>query len=172
MQCSKIIRDSFEAVFQELKGVHKVESGYTGGITKNPSYKEICTGETEHAEVARITYNPEIISFEILLSVFFKTHNPTTLNAQGADKGTQYRSAVFYTSEKQKETAQQIINQLNAEKAYPNPIVTEVTELGKYYPAEDYHQDYFKNNPDQGYCTYVIQPTMEKFRKVFKDYLK
>jgi len=161
-----------EAVFQALKGVHSVESGYTGGSVKNPTYKEICTGETGHAEVAKITYNPEVISYEILLSVFFKTHDPTTLNYQGADRGTQYRSAIFCTSEAQKEIAQRIINQLNTEKAYPNPIVTEVTELGVYYPAEDYHQDYYKNNPRQGYCTYVIQPKMEKFRKVFKEFLK
>lgn len=161
-----------EAVFQELKGVYSVESGYTGGTVKNPTYKEICTGETGHAEVAKITYDPDVISFEFLLSVFFKTHDPTTLNFQGTDKGTQYRSAIFYTSESQKETAQRIINELNAEKAYPNPIVTEITKLGKYYEAEDYHQDYFKNNPTQGYCTYTIQPKIEKLRKVFKENLK
>jgi len=161
-----------EAVFQELKGVYKVESGYTGGTVKNPTYNEICTGETGHAEVARITFNPEVIDFAFLLSVFFKTHDPTTLNAQGADRGTQYRSAIFYTNEKQRGIAQNIINQLNAEKAYPNPIVTELTKLGVFYKAENYHQDYYKNNPKQGYCTYVIQPKVEKFRKVFKDYLK
>ena len=161
-----------EAVFQELKGVYSVESGYTGGSVKNPTYNEICTGETGHAEVAKITFDLDVISFEILLSVFFKTHDPTTLNSQGADRGTQYRSAIFYTSESQKETAQRIINELNTEKAYPDPIVTEVTKLGVYYPAEDYHQDYYKNNANQGYCIYVIQPKMEKFRKVFKDNLK
>ena len=161
-----------EAVFQEFRGVHSVESGYTGGTVKNPSYNEICTGETGHAEVAKITYDPDIISFEILLSVFFKTHNPTTLNSQGADRGTQYRSAIFYTSDTQKKIAQRIINELNVEKVYPKPIVTEVTELGIYYQAEDYHQNYYKNNPNQGYCTYVIQPKMEKFRKVFKENLK
>ena len=118
-----------EAVFQELNGVHKVESGYTGGDIKNPTYNEICTGETGHAEVAKITFDPNIVSFELLLSVFFKTHNPTTLNMQGADRGTQYRSAIFYTSEQQKEIAQRIINELNTEKAYPNPIVTELTKL-------------------------------------------
>jgi peptide-methionine (S)-S-oxide reductase len=161
-----------EAVFQELKGVYKVESGYTGGTVKNPTYNEICTGETGHAEVARISYNPDVVDFAFLLSVFFKTHDPTTLNAQGADRGTQYRSAIFFTSEKQREIAQNIINQLNTEKAYPNPIVTEVTQLGVFYKAENYHQDYYKNNPRQGYCTYVIQPKVEKFRKVFKNYLK
>ncbi len=161
-----------EAVFQELKGVHSVESGYTGGTVKNPSYNEICTGETGHAEAAKITYDPDIISFEILLSVFFKTHDPTTLNSQGADRGTQYRSAIFYTSDTQKKIAQRIINELNVEKVYPNPIVTEVTELSVYYQAEAYHQNYYKNNPNQGYCTYVIQPKMEKFRKVFKENLK
>lgn len=161
-----------EAVFQELNGVYDVKAGYTGGNIKNPIYEEICTGETGHAEVARIIYNPDIISFEILLSVFFKTHNPTTLNYQGADRGTQYRSAIFYTSKIQKETAERIINKLNIEKAYPKPIVTEVTELEEYYEAEKYHQDYYKNNPKQAYCTYVIQPKIEKFKKVFKDYLK
>lgn len=161
-----------EAVFQELKGVHKVESGYAGGEVKNPTYNEVCTGTTGHAEVARITYDPDVVSFSFLLSVFFRTHDPTTLNAQGADRGTQYRSAIFYTNEVQKKTAQDIINQLNAENVYPNPIVTEVTNLGVFYKAENYHQDYYKNNPDQGYCTYVIQPKVEKFRKVFKDYLK
>ncbi|RLD66013.1 MAG: peptide-methionine (S)-S-oxide reductase [Bacteroidetes bacterium] len=161
-----------EAVFEELKGVHSVESGYTGGTVKNPSYNEICTGETGHAEVAKITYDPDIICYEVLLSVFFKTHDPTTLNSQGADRGTQYRSAIFYTTDTQKKIAQRIINELNVEKVYPNPIVTEVTQLGKYYQAEDYHQNYYKNNPNQGYCTYVIQPKMEKFRKVFKENLK
>ncbi|RLD70073.1 MAG: peptide-methionine (S)-S-oxide reductase [Bacteroidetes bacterium] len=161
-----------EAVFQELNGVHSVESGYTGGTVKKPTYNDICTGETGHAEVAKIVYDADVVSFELLLSVFFKTHNPTTLNSQGADRGTQYRSAIFYTSEKQKEIAQGIINELNKEKVYPNPIVTEVTELGIYYEAEDYHQDYYKNNPNQGYCTFVIQPKIEKFRKVFKENLK
>lgn len=161
-----------EAVFQELKGVYKVESGYTGGTVKKPTYTEVCTGRTGHAEVARITFNPDVISFGFLLSVFFKTHDPTTLNAQGADRGTQYRSAIFYTNEAQKKIAQDIIKRLNSEKAYPNPVVTEVTKLGVFYKAENYHQDYYKNNPKQAYCTYVIQPKVEKFRKAFKDYLK
>lgn len=161
-----------EAVFQDLKGVYKVESGYSGGTVKNPTYEEVCTGTTGHAEVTLIEYNPKEISFELLLSVFFKTHDPTSLNRQGADHGTQYRSVIFYTSPEQKEIAERIINQLNKEKAYPNPIVTEVTKFEKFYKAEDYHQDYFINNPNQGYCRFVIQPKVEKFKKVFKDYLK
>lgn len=161
-----------EAVFQDLKGVYSVESGYSGGTIKNPTYAEVCSGTTGHAEVTRIEYNPNEISFEFLLSVFFKTHDPTTLNMQGADRGTQYRSVIFYTSDEQKEIAEKIIRQLNEEKAYPKPIVTEVTKFDKFYKAEDYHQDYFTNNPNQGYCRYVIQPKVEKFRKVFKDYLK
>ncbi len=139
---------------------------------KNPTYEEVCTGTTGHAEVTRIEYNPKEISFELLLSVFFKTHDPTSLNQQGADQGTQYRSVIFYTSPEQKEIAERIINQLNKEKAYSNPIVTEVSKFEKFYKAEDYHQDYFTNNPNQGYCRFVIQPKVEKFRKVFKDYLK
>jgi peptide-methionine (S)-S-oxide reductase len=161
-----------EAVFQELKGVKSVESGYTGGSYANPSYKEVTSGKTGHAEVARIVYDPNIVSFETLLAVFFKTHDPTTLNYQGADHGTQYRSAIFYTNENQKMIAERIIKSLNAENAYPSNIVTEVTSLGKYWVAENYHQDYYTNNPKQGYCSYVIQPKMEKFRKVFKDQLK
>ena len=161
-----------EAVFQELKGVHAVKSGYTGGHTKNPTYKEVCTGSTGHAEVAQITFNPSEISFETILSVFFKTHDPTTKDRQGNDVGTQYRSAIYYHTVQQKEIAERIISELNAENVYPNPIVTEVTALGEYYPAEDYHQDYFSNNTDQQYCKYVIQPKVEKFRKVFEDKLK
>jgi len=161
-----------EAVFQDLKGVLKVESGYTGGKVKNPTYKEVCTGQTGHAEVAKITYNPDIISFETLLSVFFKTHDPTTLNYQGNDRGTQYRSAIFYISDKQKESSERIIAELNAEKAYPNQIVTEITKLGDFYIAEDYHQNYYKQNMNESYCQYVIQPKVDKFKKVFKQYLK
>lgn len=161
-----------EAVFQELKGVYSVESGYTGGTYANPTYKEVSSGKTGHAEVAKITYDPSIVSFETLLAVFFKTHDPTTLNYQGADHGTQYRSAIFYANDYQKETAERIIKELNAEKAYPKPIVTEVVPLTKFWVAENYHQDYYSNNPSQGYCTYVIQPKLEKFRKVFKDQLK
>ena len=161
-----------EAVFQQLKGVYKVEPGYTGGSVKNPTYKQVCTVTTGHAEVARIIYNPDEISFETLLPVFFKTHDPTTLNYQGADHGTQYRSAIFYTSEDQKTKAENIITRLNHEQAYPNPIVTEITKLTEFYVAEDYHHNYYLNNPNQGYCRLVIQPKVEKFRKVFGEYLK
>lgn len=161
-----------EAVFQELKGVYKVESGYTGGTVKNPTYAQVSTGQSGHAEVAQITYAPSEISFETILSVFFKTHDPTTLNQQGADRGTQYRSAVFYHDTAQKNAAETIIKELNKENAYPNPIVTEVSKLGDYYPAEDYHQNYFTLNPDKQYCSFVIQPKVDKFRKVFKEYLK
>ncbi len=161
-----------EAVFQELKGVYKVESGYMGGTVDNPTYSAVCSGTTGHAEVAQITYDPKVVSFKKILSVFFTTHDPTTLNRQGADVGSQYRSAIFYHSENQKNTSKEVIEALNQEKAYPSPIVTEITKASTYYPADDYHQDYFINNPNQGYCRYVIQPKMEKFRKVFKDDLK
>jgi peptide-methionine (S)-S-oxide reductase len=149
-----------------------VESGYAGGHVSNPSYKAVCDGTTGHAEVARIVYSPAEISFEKLLSVFFLTHDPTTLNRQGADIGTQYRSAIFYTNIKQKEVSLRVISDLDRQGAYPKPIVTEVKPLQKFWPAENYHQDYYDNNPNQGYCKYVIQPKLEKFRKVFKDELK
>ena len=161
-----------EAVFQDLKGVYKVNPGYCGGTIKNPTYEEVCTGQTGHAEVARIEYNPDEISFELLLSVFFKTHDPTSLNQQGADRGTQYRSAIFYTTTEQKETAERIIKELNNTKAYPKPIVTEVSKFDTFYKAEDYHQNYYNNNPNQGYCRFVIQAKVKKFQKVFKNYLK
>ncbi len=161
-----------EAVFSELKGVKSVTPGYTGGTTKNPTYKEICTGTTNHAEVAKIVFDSTVISFDELLEVFWKTHDPTTLNQQGADKGSQYRSAIFYTSETQREKAYNYKTKLNNSKAWDNPIVTEVTKLTTFYPAENYHNDYYKNNPNQGYCRMVIQPKLEKFRKVFDDKLK
>ncbi len=161
-----------EAIFTELKGVHKVTSGYTGGQTENPTYKAVCNGTTGHAEVAQIEFDPEVISFTELLEVFWKTHDPTTLNQQGADKGTQYRSAVFYHSEEQKALAEKYKKKLDESGAYPNPIVTEITRFEKFYPAEDYHQEYYENNPNAGYCTYVIQPKVEKFREVFADKLK
>ena len=160
-----------EAVFQELKGVYKVESGYTGGSVENPTYSDVTSGLSGHAEVARITYDPNVLSFEFLLSVFFQTHDPTTLNRQGADVGTQYRSEIFFHDQAQKEAAEKIILEVNKSGAYDNPIVTKISPLGNYYPAEGYHQDYYLNNPNQGYCTYVIAPKLEKFRKVFKDYL-
>lgn len=161
-----------EAVFQTLKGVYTVEPGYTGGTTKNPTYYDVSTGTTGHVEVARIIFNPDVISFEFLLSVFFQTHDPTTLNYQGADRGTQYRSAIFYTKPEQKIKSENIISKLNMEQVYPDQIVTEVKALDKFYLAEDYHRNYYLNNKDQAYCKYVIQPKMDKFRKVFKDYLK
>jgi len=161
-----------EAIFQELKGVDKVISGYMGGETKNPSYKEICTGETGHAEVCQITFDPSVISFDDLLEVFWQTHNPTTLNRQGADKGTQYRSAVFYHTKQQMKLAQSYKEKLAESGAWDDPIVTEITEFSKFYPAENYHQDYFNNNNNQPYCNFVIKPKMEKFKKVFKDKLK
>ncbi len=161
-----------EAVFQELKGVVKVDPGYAGGTLENPKYKEVVTGATGHAEVAKVTYDPEIISFEFLLSVFFQTHDPTTLNYQGADRGTQYRSAIFFNSEDQKVKAEQIIDELNKQQVYPNPIVTEVTKLDRFYVAENYHHDYYENNKNESYCRYVIQPKLKKFKAVFKDYLK
>ncbi len=161
-----------EAVFQEVKGVYRVESGYTGGSIANPTYREVSSGMSGHAEVARLVYDPKVVSFETLLSIFFQTHDPTTLNRQGADVGTQYRSEIFYHNKEQKEAAENIIEKINKSGAYDNPVVTRVSRLEEYYQAEDYHQNYYLNNPNQGYCTYVIQPKIEKFRKVFKDYLK
>lgn len=162
-----------EAIFQELKGVLKVESGYTGGNTLNPTYKEVCTGMTGHAEVARITYDPAKLSFEEILEVFWQTHDPTTLNRQGADVGSQYRSSVFYLNEAQKILAEGYKQKLDASGAFDKPIVTEITAFdGKFYVAEDYHQNYYRENPDQGYCRMVIRPKVEKFRKVFSEKLQ
>ena len=161
-----------EAVFLELQGVKKVVSGYSGGHSENPTYKQVCNGHTGHAEVIQIEYDPEKVSFKELLEVFFKTHDPTTRNRQGVDVGSQYRSAVFYHSQEQKEVAEQIIKALDEEEAYDNPIVTEVTEFTKFWPAEDYHQNYLAENPQNPYCQRVVQPKVEKFRKVFKDKLK
>jgi peptide-methionine (S)-S-oxide reductase len=161
-----------EAIFKSLKGVETVESGYSGGKIKNPTYKEVCTGETGHAEVIQITFNPKVISFDEILEVFFKTHDPTTFNRQGADVGTQYRSAIFYHSPEQKETAEKYKAELNKENVFGKPVVTEITAFDKFYKAENYHQDYFANNRTQGYCQFVIVPKIEKFRKIFKDKLK
>ena len=161
-----------EAVFQRLNGVMSVKSGYSGGTVKNPSYKEVCNGTTGHAEVCQIIFDKTKISFAELLEVFWKTHDPTTLNSQGNDFGTQYRSAIFYHTEEQKLLAEKYKKELNEAKAYPNPIVTEITRLSNYYPAEDYHQNYFNQNGSQGYCKFVIQPKVEKFEKVFKSKLK
>lgn len=160
-----------EAVYQRLKGVHSVTSGYMGGQLKNPTYREVCSGLTGHAEVCQITYDPTIVSFETLLEVFWKTHDPTTLNRQGADVGTQYRSAIFAHSDTQLKAAQEWKANLNAKKVFPNPIVTEVTTASAFYPAEDYHQDYYNLNGTEPYCQIVIKPKMDKFLKAFKDKL-
>jgi len=161
-----------EAIFEQLEGVEKVESGYAGGAVKNPSYKEVCTGNTGHAEVIRLTYNPEIISYRELLDVFFNTHDPTTLNKQGADVGTQYRSAIFYHNEMQKMDAEKMIADLEEEKIFDSKIVTEITAVNNYFVADNYHQDYYNNNKNQGYCRMVINPKLDKFIKKYKSKLK
>jgi len=161
-----------EAIFTELKGVVSVEPGYAGGATENPTYKAVCSGTTGHAEVAQITYDPSLITFDKLLSVFWKTHDPTTLNKQGADEGTQYRSVIFFHTEDQKSLAERYKQQLSESGSWDNPIVTEISELTKFYIAENYHRDYYANNKDNQYCRYVIQPKVEKFRKVFVEELK
>ena len=152
-----------EAIFSQLNGVSDVISGYTGGNTKNPTYKDICTGKTNHAEVCKILYDPEIISYEKLLQVFFENHNPTTLNRQGADIGTQYRSSIFYNSQEQKISAEKYKNILNESDEFKHSIITEITKLDIFYVAEDYHQDYYKNNSSQPYCKVVIKPKLDKF---------
>lgn len=161
-----------ETIFQDIKGVEKVESGYTGGTVKNPSYKEVCSGTTGHAEAIKITFNPALISFEQLLTVFFHVHNPTTLNQQGADAGTQYRSAIYYNADSQKISAEKVIAEVTASKLWDDPIVTEVTKFDVFYKAEDYHQDYYNNNSSQGYCSMVIAPKVKKFYKEFPELLK
>lgn len=161
-----------EAIFQEVKGVEKVVSGYTGGFIKNPAYREVCNGTTGHAEAIQITFNPELVSYEDLLEIFFGTHDPTTLNRQGADVGTQYRSEVFYHSEAQKEKAEKYIQWIEKEKLYSNPIVTKVSPASEFYAAEDYHQNYYSQNSQQGYCQMVIAPKLEKLRKYYRSKLK
>ncbi|MCI0395736.1 MAG: peptide-methionine (S)-S-oxide reductase MsrA [Chloroflexi bacterium] len=161
-----------EAVFDELKGVKEVVSGYAGGALPNPTYRQVCTGTTGHAEVVQVTFDPAELSYRDLLRLFFTIHDPTTLNRQGADVGTQYRSAIFYHDQKQKEAAGQIIAELNAAGLWGNPIVTEITPLATFYPAEDYHQEYYQNNPWQPYCQAVIAPKLSKFRKTYLERLK
>lgn len=161
-----------EAQFQQLKGVSKVVSGYMGGSMKNPSYKEVCTGSTGHAEVTNVYYDPSVISFDELLAAFFVSHDPTQLNRQGNDIGTQYRSVVFYHDAEQQTKAEGYIKKLNEEKVYPSNIVTEVSAADTFYAAEDYHQNYYNQNGSEPYCHFVIQPKLEKFKKVFKDKLK
>jgi len=161
-----------EAAFQDLKGVESVQSGYAGGRVANPSYEDVCTGTTGHAEVVQITFDPQVVSFEDLLHVFFTIHDPTTLNRQGADVGTQYRSAIFYHSPEQKATAERVIAELQAQKLWDEPVVTEIKPLTAFYPAEEYHRDYFRRNPTQGYCRAVIAPKVAKVRKLYFDRLK
>jgi peptide-methionine (S)-S-oxide reductase len=161
-----------EAVFLDVKGVEEVTSGYMGGKTKNPTYKDVCTGLTGHAEVIQLKYNPALVSYEDLLEIFWNTHDPTTLNKQGADEGTQYRSVVFYHNEEQKKIAEQYKKQLTTSNIFKKTIVTEITAASEYYKAEGYHQNYYALNPEQGYCQYVIRPKVEKFKKQFAAKLK
>jgi peptide-methionine (S)-S-oxide reductase len=161
-----------EAVYLELKGVEKVVSGYANGHVRNPSYQQVCSGKTGHAEVVQITYDPAVISFRDLLDIFFTIHDPTTLNRQGADVGTQYRSAIFYHNEDQRRIAEETIRELEAAGLWEDPIVTEVTALENYYPGEDYHQNYFVRNPHQPYCQFVVAPKVGKARKKFFEKLR
>ena len=161
-----------EAAFQDLKGVEKVQSGYAGGHVANPSYEQVCTGTTGHAEVVQITFDPTVVSFDDLLHVFFTIHDPTTLTRQGEDVGTQYRSAIFYHTPEQKATAERVIRELEAEKVWDDPVVTELKPLDAFYPAEQYHRDYYRRNPNQGYCRAVIAPKVAKVRKLYFDKLK
>lgn len=161
-----------EAIFQQLKGIVKVIPGYSGGHVKNPSYREVCNGTTGHAEVCEVIFDTEIISFDELLEVFWLIHDPTSKDRQGNDVGTQYRSAIFYRNERQKEIAMEYKNMLTSSGSYKNPIVTEISMFTAFYKADDYHQDYYDLNKEAPYCVYVISPKIEKFRKVFKDKLK
>ncbi|TLX73650.1 peptide-methionine (S)-S-oxide reductase MsrA [Labilibacter sediminis] len=161
-----------EAVYDQLNGVIAVESGYSGGHKENPTYKEVCAETTGHAEVCQITFNPDVISFGEILTVFWSIHNPTTLNRQGADIGMQYRSAIFYHSSEQEKVAKEQVKLINEQKLYSDPIVTEVTPYSSFFVAENYHKEYFENNPNQPYCRMVVGPKVEKFQKMFKDQLK
>jgi peptide-methionine (S)-S-oxide reductase len=161
-----------EAIYDQLKGVHDVVSGYSGGHIENPSYKAVCSGTTGHAEVVQITFDPEVVSFNDLLGIFFTIHDPTTLNRQGADVGTQYRSVIFYQSPEQGEIAEKIIHDLEQQGLWSRAIVTDVTPFEIFYPAEDYHQEYYQRNPNQGYCQVIIEPKVAKFRKEYFDKLK
>lgn len=161
-----------EAVFEELEGVTEVESGYSGGKIANPTYREVSSGLTGHAEVIRVFFNPEITSYKEILSVFFSVHDPTTLNRQGADVGTQYRSVIFYNHEKQKQEAEEVIQELEKQEVYDKPVVTEVSPAEEFYVAEDYHQNYYEKNANQSYCQIVINPKLKKFREKFEEKLK
>jgi methionine-S-sulfoxide reductase len=158
-----------EGIFQRMKGVKAVESGYAGGNVENPTYQQVCTGETGHAEVVQITYDPKVTSLREILIVFFLTHDPTTLNRQGADVGTQYRSVVFYHNDEQRKQTEEVIKKITEEKHYKDTIVTEVKPLTKFYKAEDYHQNYYNNNPNQGYCKFTVKSKIDKFLKLFED---
>ncbi len=161
-----------EAVFREVEGVQDVISGYTGGTTSNPSYEDVCSGRTGHAEAVRVTFDPAVISYRDILEIFFSVHDPTTLNRQGADVGTQYRSAIFYHDEEQKEVALSLIAELNDRQLWDRPIVTQVVPLDQFYPAEEYHREYFSRNPNQGYCRAVISPKVASFRQRWAHRLK
>ena len=161
-----------EAAFQDLRGVERVQSGYAGGRVANPSYEQVCTGTTGHAEVVQITFDPRVVSFDDLLHVFFTIHDPTTLNRQGADVGTQYRSAIYYHTPEQRAAAERVIAELQREHVWDDAIVTELKPLESFYPAEEYHRDYFRRNPNQGYCSAVIAPKVAKVRKIYLDKLK
>jgi peptide-methionine (S)-S-oxide reductase len=161
-----------EAVFDDLKGVEDVVSGYSGGHSENPTYRQVCNGDTGHAEVAEIKFDPSVISFKDILRVFFSVHDPTTINRQGNDVGSQYRSAIFYHNEDQKRDAEEVIKEITDDGVYDDPIVTEVTPFEKFWPAEDYHQEYFANNPNVPYCAAVVSPKVKKFRQKFVDRLK
>ena len=161
-----------EAVFDRVRGVLDVESGYSNGQAANPSYEQVCTGRTGHVEVVKVVFDPEEISLQEILQIFFVVHDPTTLNRQGNDVGTQYRSGIYYTNDEQKQVAQEVIREITDSKTYRAPVVTEVQPLANYSTAEAYHQDYFLNNPNQGYCAFVVGPKVEKFQKTFAKYLK
>ena len=161
-----------EAVFEMVEGVHSVVSGYAGGNVENPTYEQVCSGSTGHAEVIQITYDPGIITYDEILQIFWKTHDPTTLNRQGNDVGTQYRSVIFYHDDEQKQLAEKYKKELDTSGAWKNPIITEIVPLPVFYKAEDYHQNYYENNPNQGYCAFIISPKLEKFEKVFKEKIK
>jgi peptide-methionine (S)-S-oxide reductase len=161
-----------EAVFQAMQGVYEVVSGYSGGQVPNPTYREVCNGTTGHAECVQLTYDPNTVSYAELLEVFFRSHDPTTLNRQGNDVGTQYRSVIYFHNEGQRQLAEAAKEELDKSGAYSNPIVTEISPAETFYPAEAYHQNYFKNNPNQGYCAFVIAPKLDKFKKLFREKLK
>jgi peptide-methionine (S)-S-oxide reductase len=161
-----------EAVFQQLKGVVSIESGFSGGTVENPTYKQVCTGQTGHAEVVQVTFDLRVVSLHDVLSVFFALHDPTTVNRQGADVGSQYRSVVFYRTPEQRDAVQAVVRELEANKTYSSPIVTQLEPFKAFYKAEAYHQDYYEQNPNQPYCTLVISPKLAKFHKLFKDKAK